>query len=617
MNKQKEVALQYVKAGIQVFPADAKTKKPLVKDGFYAATDDSDQISQWFDKHPDALIGSPCEGQFSIIDVDLKKKQAFESFSKIFEYANETNSRVTTGSNGSHYYFKPDNELTRKINFIPDIDLLGKGGYAILPDDNTYKQSGSLESFIESLNNLPSLNNELKDHITGESEIESLSLYREAHKPTRKKSETYVEKSTNEDEESEEAKIVEEKERILSEKTYETSGRRSEHFIDFDGTPLQFEQGSIDSDTVNALFYNKAIQKRLANFLGLKLPKNNEKTSSSFRSIFPSHDDENPSFGSRWAESSKGNHLIIRDFSDHYQDGFTDYNVVRLYATTYKGKTRHLSSPEFYVWFMRLLDEAGVIEIQKPEFEGNTENLSNGEKKVAQGFVDLMSYKSLYKNGNSETAFANKFAASWCNVSTSMVSRAKCNLIRYGCMKKTGMHGEGFFACSLFTFGDGVINRSEITKKDVNAVFKEDMAKKDKQNKKRTRLPLGERKNDQSQVSDLEFKPITYECYSHKDFLNKLSEEKENRSDEDDFERSLKDPDDNNPSRKRSAQDELEDVKKAKRRVERKKGELPKAMKEAKERNQERERLRKEEYLKQASIKASIYKNNRRKHGSG
>jgi hypothetical protein len=52
------VALAYARAGIPVFPCDAR-KRPLTQHGHHDATTDFDNIRRWWTHWPDALVGIP------------------------------------------------------------------------------------------------------------------------------------------------------------------------------------------------------------------------------------------------------------------------------------------------------------------------------------------------------------------------------------------------------------------------------------------------------------------------------------------------------------------------------------------------------------------------------
>ena len=76
-----EAALAYAEQGLKVFPCrekddgDYKVKAPYIAGGFKSASDDPDQIRQWWAKFPNALIGlvTGRESGLVVIDIDVSK----------------------------------------------------------------------------------------------------------------------------------------------------------------------------------------------------------------------------------------------------------------------------------------------------------------------------------------------------------------------------------------------------------------------------------------------------------------------------------------------------------------------------------------------------------------
>lgn len=466
----KDIAMMYADAGVSVFPCKSYDKSPLCRNGFKDATTDKKKIRRWWDSHPEALIAGVCDDQFTIVDVDLKNGgDAFASLGKVHKYIKNAPS-VTTMSGGTHHYFKYDSEIGRKIGLINSIDILGKGGYTILPDDSRYCQTGSIENFIKTLRtgNLDSLNSSLSDHIKGVSELSEFSDVREHNKPTKRKAaETPVIPEDGEDEFRDEvAEAIEAEAMASHNKMYEKVGKNAgyEEF-EFNGDPVEIKEKSMTTQKFNGIFHNKDVQKRIATFLGLPVPDLSSGKSSGFRSVLPSHNDDNPSMAARWTSRKDGGHsIIIRDFSDHYSNGKQDYNLTRLFMIQrYKKNYRKPSPTEFYVWSMRLLEDAGVISVKAPKFNGITKHLTEGQKKAAEGFLRLVGIKKLWKDGGDETCYSQKFAAAWTGVSTETVNKMKAKAIKFGIIEKTGNdHGEGPMRTPIFKLGLGAIIVEEI-----------------------------------------------------------------------------------------------------------------------------------------------------------
>src|SRR5947209_6605507 len=99
-----ESALPYARRGWRVFPC-GRNKEPLIPRGFYAATTDENQISEWWTRWPHAAIGILCDG-IAVLDVDVKHDGPATLARLEAEYGKlpETYT-VRTGSGGLHYYY--------------------------------------------------------------------------------------------------------------------------------------------------------------------------------------------------------------------------------------------------------------------------------------------------------------------------------------------------------------------------------------------------------------------------------------------------------------------------------------------------------------------------------
>jgi hypothetical protein len=145
-----------------VFPLAERGKRPLTKDGFHAATTDPELIASWWDRRPQANIGTPTGRReqggcgFDVIDGD--GPDGFASIADLrhahcppdccaVEVCRATGMlpdivarSITPGDAtrerprppGAHY-FSPALGTSCTTRALPGIDLRGDGGYVVLP----------------------------------------------------------------------------------------------------------------------------------------------------------------------------------------------------------------------------------------------------------------------------------------------------------------------------------------------------------------------------------------------------------------------------------------------------------------------------------------------------
>lgn len=149
-----EKALEYAEH-LPIFPLIPNNKEPLTTNGFNNATQDIEQIKRWWTKTPDANIGavSALSG-YIVLDLDTpddtpehKLPNGAYTLSDlgIWEELNaiENVQFYKTPSGGLHYWFRTDSELllekrhTGSDALWDNVELLGGGGYSIIPPSST------------------------------------------------------------------------------------------------------------------------------------------------------------------------------------------------------------------------------------------------------------------------------------------------------------------------------------------------------------------------------------------------------------------------------------------------------------------------------------------------
>ncbi len=129
------LAKTYLQSGISVFPLVPGTKKPLVKwEEYQSRLPTGEELDAWF-RDGGANIGAVC-GRVSggLVALDFEDRQSFDAFFKP-SILDETLC-VETPHGGVHVWLLEQGEIPRRSIRIckdPPIDLLGEGGYGILP----------------------------------------------------------------------------------------------------------------------------------------------------------------------------------------------------------------------------------------------------------------------------------------------------------------------------------------------------------------------------------------------------------------------------------------------------------------------------------------------------
>jgi len=168
-----EAALAYAAAGIPVFPlhspcdhgcscrnptCDNVGKHPRTPRGLHDATVDMQQVTEWWQRWPDANIGIPtgAASGYVVLDVD-PRHGGNSSFAKLEKaHGRISTARSLTGSGGAHHWFRRgETEIRNSAGTIGDgLDLRGDGGYVVAPPSvhlsgNPYRWIRRLEDGVD------------------------------------------------------------------------------------------------------------------------------------------------------------------------------------------------------------------------------------------------------------------------------------------------------------------------------------------------------------------------------------------------------------------------------------------------------------------------------------
>lgn len=129
-------ACKYAQKGWKVFPLSPGGKNPIHSGGFHNATDDLEQIIDWWTQYPNANIGV-ATGSMSdiwVLDVDIKKQDGVATIKKLIEkYGTPSKTLIQkTASGGWHYIYKHQNGLGSNAARLTGIDVRADGGYIVV-----------------------------------------------------------------------------------------------------------------------------------------------------------------------------------------------------------------------------------------------------------------------------------------------------------------------------------------------------------------------------------------------------------------------------------------------------------------------------------------------------
>jgi Bifunctional DNA primase/polymerase, N-terminal/Primase C terminal 1 (PriCT-1) len=124
----RDAALAFAAKGRAVFPVKVD-KTPHTQHGFKDASNDEGQIRRWWDRWPDAWIGTPTGDGLFVLDVD--DEQALASLEQDHEPLPPTVEAVTPRP-GRHIYLRGNVSNSAGL-LASGLDVRGAGGFVILP----------------------------------------------------------------------------------------------------------------------------------------------------------------------------------------------------------------------------------------------------------------------------------------------------------------------------------------------------------------------------------------------------------------------------------------------------------------------------------------------------
>lgn len=137
-------AIEYAEY-LPVLPIIPNKKLPLIKAGagFKNASQDVNQIKEWWTANPDANIGViPAESGFFVFDVDMPNgKHTMEELGIWERMATDDSFQAyVTPSGGFHFWWKTDSKIIMEkthVDLWEDIDILSANRQVIVPPSQT------------------------------------------------------------------------------------------------------------------------------------------------------------------------------------------------------------------------------------------------------------------------------------------------------------------------------------------------------------------------------------------------------------------------------------------------------------------------------------------------
>ncbi len=123
-------AISYAEAGWYILPLFPEGKRPITNRGYKEASNDPEQVRQWWTQNPEANIGLVTGKQNGIIVVDIDGECRADFLALLTPTI-----QVKTGK-GHHLYYKYVDGLTirKQLRSIDlPVDIKSDGGYVLVP----------------------------------------------------------------------------------------------------------------------------------------------------------------------------------------------------------------------------------------------------------------------------------------------------------------------------------------------------------------------------------------------------------------------------------------------------------------------------------------------------
>ena len=142
-----DTALELAETGLPVFPCFPHNKAPITDNGFYDATTDPEQITQWWNRRPEALVGVPTGVITDLLVVDIDPDGADWYTERA---ADMHAGRIHKSRRGHHLVYKhADGVKCSASKVAPGVDVKTQGGYVIWWPAHGLEAVGDLDDVSE------------------------------------------------------------------------------------------------------------------------------------------------------------------------------------------------------------------------------------------------------------------------------------------------------------------------------------------------------------------------------------------------------------------------------------------------------------------------------------
>jgi hypothetical protein len=375
-----EHALSLAEEGHRILPLRPGSKTPWLSKWRDRATADAGQIREWWDKEPDSNPGLAMGGGRAVIDMDPRNRgeESLAQLSSIIELP-ETRT-VETGGGGLHLYYLTDPERPIKSRCLdPGLELLGDGKQAvgpgsIHPNGTRYRWRDSQQPLAE----LPEQLYEEDISMLRKTRSEDMSSLLDSHPPA--------------------SSLLGVDPGLLSHVTAYIGGR-----------PVAMRDDALRACDSYLPFVEAAL--RLFGVGGGGIGR-------SFCCVLPGHEERNPS-ASLWRDRSEA--VVYRDW--HRRSDRQCWQLSEVFAAIVSGDCCELNPPELSRWKLRLLHEAGYLQLARVPRPPLPAHAHRSMENAWEGFLLLLGCRWVNEPGE-PTPYTVRFAARWCGLSVGQASRA-------------------------------------------------------------------------------------------------------------------------------------------------------------------------------------------------